>query len=1207
MKQIDQLIICSPYREPDKYWSRDEATQEFNQKEGRRPAGFTIAGTGKGANQIGNFVELPLVNIIRKRVQDWQKNGRPGITGVSQELLEHWHDKDKRQYPFFFCQLEAIETIIFLNEAPANYTSGLEIPGDGGEFIRWCSKMATGSGKTIVMAMLVAYNVLNKVAYRQDTRFSKNILIVAPGLTVKTRLAVLDPTAENNYYHEFQIVPSTLMEKLREGRVKIINWHMLAWDTQEKLDVKIERKQIRSVDKRKQIELSDTAYTKQVLGEMANAPDILVINDEAHHAWRSAAESKVKGVAKDEIDNTVWVGGLDKLGRKVKILRCHDLSATPFAPTGKKTTEVGLFDWIISDFGLNDAIESGLVKTPRVVLRDDGKLSPDYKSRLYHIYMDQEVKDDINQKQVAKETPLPQLVNNAYDLLATDWLKTREEWIKNGITEIPPVMISIANTTVTADRIKHYFDSKSCIVKEICDTDRTEQIDSKILASIENEEGTLSGSRAEMFAAVREKINTVGKVGKPGQYIQNVISVGMLSEGWDAKNVTQIMGLRAFSSQLLCEQVVGRGLRRVSYDFDENGMLGPEYVNIFGVPFSFIPHEGGVATPRPPKPKFLIEPTKAKQDFKITFPNILRVDTVYQSRLSIDYKAVKPIEIDPSDTITKADLGGVIDSDVTPAALTDVDLKVFAEKYRMQSVIFRVATSIYGVEKQNWKGNQYDFMAQLLKLTEEFIQSDKVRIKTDLFNQDPTRRNILITLNISRIIQHFWLAIKDQNAALLEPVFDKEKPIRSTSDMPTWYTSKPNIWHEKSHINYTVFDSTWEGNNANILDTHAAVKAFVKNDHLGFSIKYHFKGVVRNYYPDYIIHLKNGDYLILEVKGQDSDETRAKRDFLNLWVKAVNQTNKFGTWHWAVVFNSHEIHDILNKYKEFPAESFLPIKEKQTDVVLVENSTKLSAFFDLSVDDLRKEKSVEAMVQRVMKEMLSKNIEKIFGVIKEATKAAGEEFVDQSDFQQKIYARLDGLTPPDPTVFENRVRSAIKEAKHLEKQSLDYLISSEFLNDSIITQMVDDFSPVVLQMSRAVESELQLKIFKQFTNYIRSTNPNIATTYSADFRNKDMQLIADMLLNNRTSYTLGQMHFILKTTGTKEAYENSTLAQDFHDYLIENFDPGLSKKEFLDDVFELQKKYRNKSAHVNVLSKEQAQDCKFLVRKILTKFLGMVV
>lgn len=1206
MKQIDQLIICSPYREPDRYWTRDESTQEFSQRDGRRPAGFTIAGTGKGANEIGSFVELPLVNTIRKRLRDWQQNGRPGITGVSQQLLEHWHDKEKRNYPFFFCQLEAIETIIFLNEAPANYTSGLDIPSDGGEFTRWCSKMATGSGKTIVMAMLVAYNVLNKVSYRQDTRFSKNILIVAPGLTVKTRLAVLDPTSENNYYKEFQVVPSTLMEKLREGRVMIINWHMLAWDTQEKLNQKVQKKQVRSVDKRKQIELSDTAYTRQVLGDMANASDILVINDEAHHAWRSAAESKVKGVSKDEIDNTVWVGGLDKLGRKVKILRWHDLSATPFAPTGKKSTEVGLFDWIISDFGLNDAIESGLVKTPRVVLRDDGKLSPDYKSRLYHIYVDQEVKDDINQKQVPKETPLPQLVMNAYDLLATDWLRTKQEWVKDGITEIPPVMISIANTTITADRIKHYFDSKSCVVKEICDPDKTLQIDSKILGSIENEDESLTGSKAELAAALREKVDTVGKIDKPGQHIQNVISVGMLSEGWDAKNVTQIMGLRAFSSQLLCEQVIGRGLRRVSYDFDENGMLGPEYVNIFGVPFSFIPHEGGVAVPRPSKPKFLIEPSKSKQEFKITFPNILRVDTVYQSKLSIDYASLKPIEIDPSETITKTDLGGVIDSDVAPAALTDIDLKQFSEKYRMQSVIFRVATSIYGVEKQNWKGNQYDFIAQLLKLTEEFVQSDKIRIKSDLFNQDPTRRNILITLNISRIIQHFWLAIKDQNAALLSPVFDKEKPIRSTSDMATWYTSKPNAWHEKSHINYTVFDSTWEANNANILDNHDSVRAFVKNDHLGFSIKYHFKGVVRNYYPDYIIHLTNGDYLILEVKGQDNDETRAKREFLNLWVKSVNQNNKFGKWHWALVFNSHEIHDILNKYKEFPAESFLPVKEKQTEAILTENSVKLSNFFDLSVDDLRTEKSVEAMVQKVMKEMLTKNIDKIFSVIKEATRSSGEAFVDQRDLQARIYATLDGLTPPDVTVFENRVRGAIKEAKLLEKQSLDYLISAEFLNDTILMQMVDDFSPVVLQMSRAVESELQLKIFKPFTNFIRSEHPNILSTYADDFRTADMKQFAEMLQNNRTSYTLGQMHFILKTTGTKEAYENSLLAQDFHDYIIENFESNLSKKEFLDDVWELQKKYRNKSAHVDVLTKDQANACKALVRKLLTKFLSMV-
>ncbi len=1013
MKQIDHLIICSPYREPDKHWARDTATQEFFQKEGRRPAGYTTASTGKGSGTItGNFISLELANTIRGRLKEWIAAGRPGLTGISRELLEHWYDKDRRQYPFFFCQLEAIETIMFLNEAPPNYTTGLDVPSDGGEFIRWCSKMATGSGKTTVMAMLIAYNILNKVSYRQDTRFSKNILIVAPGLTVKSRLAVLQPSAENNYYQEFQVVPTTLMEKMREGRIKIINWHMLAWDTQEKLDKKVEAGTLRSVDKRSQMELSDTAYIRQVLGDMANAQNLLVINDEAHHAWRTPSESKVKSKTKDEIDNTIWIGGLDKINRKIPILRCHDLSATPFAPSGKKSSESGLFDWIISDFGLNDAIESGLVKTPRVVFRDDGKLSSDYKPRLYHIYTDPDVKEDLNQKgEDIKKVPLPDLVKNAYNLLATDWKKTKEDWQQAG-SKIPPCMMTIANTTDTADRIKHYFDSAECSVKEICQPDKTLQIDSKILGQLENEDDSLTGSKAELAQALRDKVDSVGKIGKPGEQVQNVISVGMLSEGWDAKNVTQIMGLRAFSSQLLCEQVVGRGLRRVSYEFNDNQMLSPEYVNIFGVPFSFIPHEGGVSTPKPPQPKVQIEPTEEKLDFKIEFPNILRVDTIYQSKLTLDYSSIKPIEIDPSDTITQAELGGVIESDVTPSALSDVDLKKYAENFRLQSVIFRVATNIHQMEKRNWKGNQYDFLSQLLRLTEEFIQSDKIRIKTDLFNRDTTRKNILITLNVSRIIQHFWEAIKDQNAELLSPVFDKEKPIRSTSDMPTWYSSKPNAWHEKSHINYTVFDSTWEANNASILNKHEAVKAFAKNDHLGFIIKYNFRGVVRNYHPDYIIHLNNGEYLVLEVKGQMTDENRTKWEFLNLWVKAVNQLGKFGKWHWAVVFNSSEIHDILNKYKQFPAEAFLPIKETPVAEEVAEITEGLADFYQFDIEKLRKAGSIDKMLEQVIRQMLLQNIASIYQAISEATKDAGDEFIDEEKLQEQIYSLLDGLTPP---------------------------------------------------------------------------------------------------------------------------------------------------------------------------------------------------
>jgi type III restriction enzyme len=1198
MKQIDQLIICSPYLEPDKHWQQDEETQEFEQVEGRRPAGYTVASSNKSG-----FVPLKLANTIRTRLKEWQEKGRPGLTGISKELLEHWSDPDKRTNPFFFCQMEAIETIIFLNEAPAHYTSGFSIPTDGGSFERWCSKMATGSGKTIVMAMLIAYNILNKVTYRKDNRFSKNILIVAPGLTVKSRLSVLNPSDEHNYYQEFQIVPSTLMEKLREGQVKIINWHMLAWDTQDRLDEKAEKGQLRSVDKRKHMELSDTAYAKKVLGEMATSQNILVINDEAHHAWRSAAESKEKGKTKDEIDNTVWVGGLDKLNSKVPILRCHDLSATPFAPTGKKSNETGLFEWIVSDFGLNDAIESGLVKTPRVVIRDDGKHSADYKSRLYHLYMDPDVKVDINQKQISKESPLPELVNNAYDLLATDWLKTKNEWIKDGIN-IPPVMITIANTTVTADRIKYHFDSGSCNVPEICDPEKTLQIDSKILGTIENEDESLTGSKAELAEALRRKVDTVGKVGEPGEQIQNVISVGMLSEGWDAKNVTQIMGLRAFSSQLLCEQVVGRGLRRVSYDFDEDKMLSPEYVNIFGVPFSFIPHEGGVSVPRPPKAKHLIEPTDAKKDFRIEFPNILRVDTIYKSSLRLNYEDVKPIGIDPSNTITEAELGGVIDNDVTPAALSDVDIKKIAENYRLQSVIFKVATRVFGIEKHNWKGNEYDFLAQLLKLTEEFIKSDKIQIKTDLFSQDPIRKKILITLNIARIIQHFMVAIKAQNASVFSPVFDKEKPIRSTGDMPTWYTSKPNAWHEKSHINHTVFDSTWEANNASIINKHEAVKAFVKNDHLGFAIKYNFKGVVKNYFPDYLIHLKNDDYLILEVKGQDSDENRAKREFLNLWVLAVNQNGKFGKWHWAVVFNSTEIHDILNKYKEFPVESFLPVQEPDKEDTIERNSLSLATFYGLSAEDLKKEGSVENMINKVMKELLSKNIDDILSVIGEASQNSSEEFVDQQELQDKIYSMLDGLSLTDKSVFDNRVRKLVPEAKYLEKQSFDYLVHAEFINDTLVKRMVPDFSPYVLQMSRAVESELLNKIFIPFTNYIRSVHANIEVKYAYDFNIRESEQFVRMLSRNQTPYTLGTMHFILRKT--KEAsILNSLLLSDFKDYIEENFNDKIFDDQLLNHIYELIKKFRNKSAHVDNISKDQSLRCRYLVKEILNQFITL--
>jgi type III restriction enzyme len=942
---IDKLIINSPHQEPQQHWYYDRENRDFYIKEGRRPAGYVIATpNSKAFDDPGIFVEIDAVNKIRPRVIAWKESGYPGVTGITKRLLEHWQDPEERKdRRFFFCQLEAIETLIWLTEAPAAEKVGIEIQGDGGEFERWCSKMATGSGKTIIMSMIIAWNFLNKVTNPMDARFSKHALCVAPGLTVKSRLQVLQPTHKENYYEEFNIVPAALMDKLRQGKVIIHNWHSLAWDSQDKIDAKVEKGYLRSVDKRQRMEISGEAYVRNTLGEMSNARNIIVLNDEAHHAWRTNTEATGKyqrtGSDKDSAEEaTIWVGGLDKIHEQRGILKCFDLSATPFTPSGKKSAEDALFTWIVSDFGLNDAIESGLVKTPRVVVRDNSERTQELKSRLYHIYADDEVKDDINRK--ADETePLPDLLINAYYLLGEDWQETKNEWESAG-HKVPPVMITVANRTETSSRIKYAFDHNQILIPDLCNPDKTLQIDSRVLESAESEteaveivietededgEGnTPKLTKKQQAELLRLTVDTVGKEGEPGEQIQNVISVGMLSEGWDAKTVTHIMGLRAFSSQLLCEQVVGRGLRRVSYDVGEDGLFEAEYVNIFGVPFTFLPHEGGDGTPPPPpKPKTKIEPRKEKAQHEITFPNVVRIDHVYRPQLSIDWDTVKSLEIDPYESITEAELAAIISGKANPKVQSAIGLDQIAEDTRVQSIVFRIASTIYNSEKKSdWKGSKEIFLAQVVRIVEQFIDSDKIQIKNDLFHQDDSKKKILIILNMNKIIQHIWSAIRAENTEKLTAIFDKEKPIRSTEDVRTWYTSKPCEWTDKSHISHCVYDSGWEASEAYFFDKSDLVESFVKNDHLGFTIIYNHKGVIRKFYPDFILRLANGDCMVLETKGIDSQQNQTKREYLNEWINAVNNHGGFGKWHWDVSFHPSDIEGLVKNcvQKEFAYE-----------------------------------------------------------------------------------------------------------------------------------------------------------------------------------------------------------------------------------------------------------------------------------------------
>jgi type III restriction enzyme len=827
---IDRLIINSPYEEPTQHWRYDRETRTFDLVEGRRPAGYVVATPGsKSFDDPGIFVEIPLVNQIRPRVKAWREAGYPGVSSITKRLLEHWRDPeefDSRR--FFFCQLEAVETLIWLTEAPAAERVGIDIPGDGGSFQRQCCKMATGSGKTIVMAMVIAWHILNKVANPQDARFSKYVLVVAPGLTVKSRLAVLEPARLGNYYEAFNIVPSAMLDKLRQGKVLVRNWHALAWESEKQI------KKRRSVDKRGV--KSDEAYTREVLGEMAVARNLLVINDEAHHAWRVNWEAEGKYLRQRDLKDsaeeaTVWIGGLDRLHRSRGILTCYDFSATPFTPSGKRSSEEALFGWIVSDFGLNDAIESGLVKTPRVVVRDDAvPAAKTYKSRLYHIYNDPEVKDDLNRK-ANPEEPLPDLVLNAYYLLGYDWREAWKAWCEAGLPT-PPVMITVCNRTETAARVKHAFDSRRVFIDELCEPKRILHIDSKVLDQAEtqeeadalletpeeNEEEVDNGelvqrklTKTEQAEQLRQIVDTVGKVGQPGEKIQNVISVGMLSEGWDAKTVTHIMGLRAFTSQLLCEQVVGRGLRRTSYEVNsKTGLFEPEYVNIFGVPFTFLPHEGGEdGPPPPPQPKIAVEPDPTKAEFEILWPNVVRIDRVYQPELTLDWFKARTLHLDAARTAKIAELAPILEGKPDVTKINRIELERLAREFRTQRIIFETARDVFDQMKQTWLGSREVLLAQLVQIVEQFIRSDRIAIFPPLFYQDELLRRLIITLNMSRVVQHVLESVRQQNTERLTPVFDRDHPIRSTSEMRTWYTSKPCERTRKSHINVCVYDSTW--------------------------------------------------------------------------------------------------------------------------------------------------------------------------------------------------------------------------------------------------------------------------------------------------------------------------------------------------------------------------------------------------------------
>ena len=923
------LIINKPFIRPSRYW-QEKTGGDLPLADGRRPAGYEIFDPRSNTRRTES---LDLVNSIRERVDAWRTAGYPGITSVTRNLLEHWHDSSARDYPFYFCQLEAIETLVWKIEATQEYKQAIHIPGDGGAWERLCNKMATGSGKTTLMAMIIVWQVLNALTYpKRNKDFSRAVFVVAPGITVKERLRVLLPGELDNMYDAFGICPSDAMrQKLNQAEILIENWHTL-------MPLK---QQDRSVVKKGKE--SDEAYTRRVLGKFAQYRDIIVINDEAHHAYRVKPELKISKAMAAELgidldEATRWIEGLDRIHATRRILRAFDLSATPFAPTGRASTEKGLFDWIVSDFGLNDAIEAGLVKTPRVVIRDDAL--PDtrtYRSKLYHIYADDSVRDDLNRKGAEPHDPLPKLVKDAYTLLGANWRETLKLWQDEG-HKSPPVMLTICNRTETAARIEHYLRSGDAHWPEMQAPAKTLRVDSKVLDKAEIGEAATSDKdyekqlQAIVDAAdipatqkqrllelkkeelLREIVDNVGKRGKAGQDLQSVISVAMLSEGWDAKNVTHIMGLRAFTSQLLCEQVIGRGLRRVSYETDEDGLFLPEYVNIFGVPLSIFQHveEGGDAPP-PPKASTQIEALDELQPYEIRWPNVLRVDTVVRPGLLVDFSQVDVLKLDPSQTVVSAEIAPALGGAAFFSQAIEINLEKIPDGFRLQRILFRAAAKAFDQMKQQFSGNREYLLFQLVRLVEQYLDSGRIEIPS-LFHQDPLRKRILYALNMDVIVQRLLEKVREQNVEHLELVFDEDAPMGSTRQMRTWFTTKKCLPTGKSQITYLLADSSWEVYAANILEKRKDVLAYAKNDRLGFQIYYMWQGARRRFIPDFLIRLSNDKTLVLEIKGVDSEQNRAKRAALDEWVRAVNEKGGFGQWCWDVAFEPAQVQDILAKH-----------------------------------------------------------------------------------------------------------------------------------------------------------------------------------------------------------------------------------------------------------------------------------------------------
>ncbi|MEY2762686.1 MAG: hypothetical protein RLZZ43_501, partial [Actinomycetota bacterium] len=822
-------------------------------------------------------------------------SGYSGSTSITRDLFRHWFDDERKttQTRPFFCQQEAVETIVFLVEAPENLKVGVNIPAAGEAYTRWAIKMATGTGKTTVMGLLAAWSGLNKVAARSDTRFTDQILVVAPNLTVRDRLAGsggVDPRHPESIYVSFELIPPQYSKLLGQIKVQVMNWHQLA----EKEDPK------RSVMKRGRE--SDAAFCRRVLTGLSPTGRVLVLNDEAHHAYRFPPDAKAAGVEAEELrEATVWISGLERIHRHREILRAIDCSATPMYPGAFKDKAWTPFEWIVSDFALVDAIESGLVKIPHTPTDDNtGEAVPKYRNLWEHI------KETLPKRNEAEnEThPLTDYLAEAdgpLKQLAGAWERTFESWREAGRV-VPPVLIAICHDTTVARLLEKHIavlGEASPLLKNPTDEPAiTVRIDSDALTKAEAGEGNASAEETRALVA------TVGKPGKPGEQIRCLVSVAMLSEGWDARNVTHILGLRAFASQLLCEQVVGRGLRRSDY----SDLSQPEYVDVYGVPFQLLPMAKDSGS-RPTKPPDYtnVHTVKDRHELRIEFPRLVQIVPDIEDTLDVDFDAIEPIrvsgEFDPTDTYVEFDLG-------TPHAGMggeSQDRERAYQYFRIQRLLYKLAAGLIQPYNKPW------LFPQALDIAQRVIRPLSEGGKID-YAPGVDEREICNMRYLSLIRDRLASALRPgEGPERFLPSLDEYQPTGTTDAVNYSSPTDKCVQTERSHLSHAVCDSGLERKMCAVLDKHPEVEAWVKNHKLYLEIPYMHFGITHRYRPDFIVRLRDGRLVLLEGKGEPDEKDDAKATAARRWVQAVNTFGGYGEWVHEICYDASLLTEQINK------------------------------------------------------------------------------------------------------------------------------------------------------------------------------------------------------------------------------------------------------------------------------------------------------